>query len=305
VTLLHRTPSALFPQAEHLVGDRNRDLGALLGAHREWDVVVDPSAYVPRQVREAAGLLRGRVGHYQLVSTISVYRDVGAHGVDESAPVATLADPTTETVDGQTYGALKALCERALREALPREGTVVRPGLLVGPFDPTHRFGWWLRRIQRGGDVLCPGTPHDPVQFIDARDAAAFMQRIAEQALGGAVFNLSGPVEPLTMGGWLDAARAALNPQAALHWVDAAFLLAERVAPWSDLPLWLPPEDAGLHRTDLRRAIAAGLRCRPLDQTLRDSAQWLATEPEPPPPPGLAPEREAQLLERWQRAAPR
>ena len=299
VTLLHRSPSALLPEAEHRLGDRNRDLASLLGGDEVWDAVIDTSAYVPRQVRDAARVLHGRIGHYQLVSTISVYRDVGVHGVDEDAPLAVLPDPATETVDGATYGGLKALCERALLDVLPADvACIVRPGLLVGPFDPTQRFGRWLERVQRGGTVLCPGAPQDPVQFIDARDAAAFMLQAAERRADG-VMNLSGPVTPLTMGAWLEAARAALNPTAELQWVDASFLLGEGVEPWSDLPLWLAPEGVGLYRTDLRRAIAAGLACRPLEQTVADTASWLATQPETTPSPGLTAEREAQLLERW------
>jgi 2'-hydroxyisoflavone reductase len=306
VTLVHRGRSAgaqdsNLARAEHLIGDRDHDLPRLLGGQRTWDAAIDTSAYVPRQVREAVRVLGERVGHYQLVSSISVYRDEGVEGPDEEAALATLDDPTTEAVTGETYGALKALCEQALLQALGPRAGIVRPGLIVGPFDTTERFGWWARRVQRGGSVLAPGTPQDPVQFIDARDAAAFMLALAERGQGGA-YNLNGPTEPLTMGAWLETLRDELRPDAVLQWVDAQVLLDQGVAPWSDLPLWLPPALAGMHRTRIERALAAGLRCRPLAQTVRDAAAWLGSRPAPTQhPPGITPEREAELLAAWAR----
>jgi 2'-hydroxyisoflavone reductase len=214
--------TGLFPGAEHRVGDRDGPLDAL--AEGQWDAVVDTSAYVPRQVRTMTAALAGRIGHYQFVSTISVYREPARPGVTEDAPQVVLDDPGTEIVDGKTYGGLKALCERVLLDTLPGEADIVRPGLLVGPHDPTGRFTWWVERVQRGGEVLCPGTPEAQVQLIDARDAAAFMlARLKAGARG--VVHVSGPCEPLTMGALLSAARTALHPAAQLQWVDAAFLL--------------------------------------------------------------------------------
>lgn len=297
VTLFHRGQSnpALFPEAEHRLGDRNGDLAPLRkGA---WDAVIDTSAYVPRQVRTMAAALKDRVGHYQLVSTISVYADLSRPGTDETATLATLADPNTEVVDGDTYGGLKALCEQALIEAMPDRAGIVRPGLLVGPHDPTGRFTWWVQRLQRGGTVLCPGSPQAPVQFIDARDAAAFMLKQAEAARGE-VFNLTGPIVPLSMGAFFDAARAALDPDATLHWIDEATLLQAGVTPWTELPLWVPLDTAGLHAVDISRARAAGLVCRPLIDTLRDTAAWAAQDGASKPGIGLSPEREAALLAR-------
>jgi 2'-hydroxyisoflavone reductase len=306
VTLFHRGRSmetGLFPGAEHRLGDRDGPLDAL--AEGRWDAVVDTSAYVPRQVRTMAAALAGRIGCYQLVSTISVYRAVDRPGLTEDAPLVALDDPATEVVDGKTYGGLKALCERSLLEALPSEADIVRPGLLVGPYDPTGRFTWWVERLQRGREVLCPGSPGAQVQFIDARDAAAFMlARLQDGARG--VVHVSGPCEPLTMGALLGTARAALHPAAHLQWVDAAFLLEAGVTPWTELPLWLPPESAHLLAIDLSRAISSGLSCRPLEDTLRDTAVWAASRSPPATaegPPrvavGLAPEREAQLLQAW------
>jgi 2'-hydroxyisoflavone reductase len=295
VTLLHRGQSgaSLFPQAEHRIADRNGDLGLLAGG--TWDAVIDTCAYVPRQVRAMAAALRGRVGHYQLVSTISVYAHFAPHGTAEDAPLASLDDEHTEVVDGQTYGGLKALCERALLDALPEHACIVRPGLLVGPHDPTGRFTWWVQRFLRGGAVLCPGAPAAPLQFIDARDAAAFVLQQAQVAHGG-VFNLTGPPAPLTMGAFFDAARRTLNPSATPRWIDEALLLAAGVTPWTELPLWVPAAEAGLHAVSIERARAGGLRCRPLEDTLRDTAAWIARDGAPNAATGLSPEREAALL---------
>jgi 2'-hydroxyisoflavone reductase len=310
LTLLHRGLSApdLFPQAEHLIADRNGALDVL--ASGTWDVAIDTNAYVPRHVRTAAAVLKGRIGHYQLVSSISAYASLAQPGTAEDAPLATLADPTVEAITGETYGGLKALCEAEALQAIgPAACCLVRPGLLVGPFDPTDRWTWWVRRILRGGEVLAPGTHEAPVQFIDARDAAAWMLDQAERGTSGA-FNLTGPAEPLTMGRFLDTACATLQPAARLQWVDEAFVLEAGVAPWSDLPVWLPRASQALHQADIRRALATGLQCRPLAQTLRDTAQWSGQQDEPaaadtsagPPRPavGLAPAREAALLAAWQ-----
>jgi 2'-hydroxyisoflavone reductase len=325
LTLLHRGQSGpgLFPQAEHLLADRDRD-GALRvlgngpqGGH--WDAVIDTSAYVPRQVRAAAQALQGRVGHYQLVSSISVYASLGPDGVDETGALATLDDPKVEAINGQTYGGLKVLCEQAAHQSLGPRCLVTRPGLIVGPHDPTGRFSWWVQRLQRGGEVLAPGDPSTPVQFIDVRDLAAWMLLQAERGTTG-VFNLTGPNTPLTMGGLLEEARHVLNPGATLTWVDEPWLLDAGVQPWTDLPVWLPRAQAGLHRTHTGRAQATGLQCRPLACTLRDTAAWLADAGAgvgagagagaaagapvpagalPRPPVGLAPEREAGLLKAW------
>ena len=307
VTLVHRGRSGpgLFPDAEHRLADRDGDLAAL--AHGEWDAAIDTSAYVPRQVRTMAERLAGRVGQYHLVSTISVYANTGAGAVHEDAALQVLPNPSTEAVTGATYGGLKALCEQAALEGFAGHCLISRPGLLVGPHDPTGRFSWWVQRLQRGGTVLAPGDPATPVQFIDARDAAAWMLLQAARRTTG-VFNLTGPAQPLTIGGLLTAACDTLNPAAQLQWVDEAFLLDAGVAPWSDLPVWLPRAQAGLHGVDTARAQSTGLLCRPLATTLADTAQWLkgsvpslaAAAGPSRPAVGLAPEREAALLRAWQ-----
>jgi 2'-hydroxyisoflavone reductase len=302
LTLLHRGQSgpALFPQAEHRIADRN-DPTALAAALAQgaWDVALDTSAYVPRQVSSVAAALAGRVGQYQFVSSISVYAEPITPGADESAPVRVLDDPTTEAITGDTYGGLKALCEQAAQQAFGRHCLVVRPGLIVGPHDPTGRFTWWVQRLQRGGEVLAPGDPATPVQFIDVRDLAAWMLLQAERGSAG-VFNLNGPSEPaapIGIGELLRTARDTLNPQATLTWVDEAFVLAQGVAPWSDLPVWIPRADAAMHTLSVAAAAATGLHTRALADTLRDTALWL--QQAQGKAVGLAADKEAAVLAAW------
>ena len=307
LTLLHRGRSGpdLFPEADHRIADRDGSLAVLEDG--EWDAAIDTSAYVPRQVHAVAEALAGRVSTYQLVSTISVYADLNAsahHLTDETAEVQTLEDPRTETVTGATYGGLKALCEVAAWDGFEGRCLVARPGLLVGPHDPTARFTWWVNRLLRGGEMLAPGDPDAAVQCIDVRDAAAWLLHQAEQGQTG-VFNLNGPEAPTTMGELLAAGARAVHSTAQPVWVDEDFLLAQDVQPWTELPLWLPRAEAGLHRIDIERALATGLQCSPLAQTFADMAAWAgaapppATDGPPRPPVGLSAEREAALLAAW------
>ncbi len=276
VTLLHRGRSnpTLFPEAEHLIADRDGDLALLAG--REFDAVVDTSAYLPRQVRSVAEKLGRHAGHYTLVSTVSVYADLSRSGLTESDAVAVLEDPEIQTVDSATYGGLKALCEQAAVAGFGADRTLLaRPGLLVGPHDPTGRFVWWVRRLQRaaidGDAVLAPGDPADPVQLIDARDAAAWLLQHALLRTTGC-FNLTGPLQPTTIGETLQTVIDAVAPAARLQWVDTATLLAHGVQPWTELPLWLPAQSAGGMQVDIGKARASGLLCRPLLQTVADIA---------------------------------
>jgi 2'-hydroxyisoflavone reductase len=298
LTLLHRGRSnpKLFPQARHLIGDRGSDLALLTGGR--WDAAIDTCAYVPRDVRLLAEALAGRVERYLLVSTISAYRDPGPDGVDEDSPLQELADPNTETVTGETYGGLKVLCERAAVAGFGAEATLVaRPGLLVGPHDPTERFTWWLRRLHQGGEVVAPGPADLPVQWIDARDAADWLLRQAEAGTRG-VFNLCGPVQPLTWRSLLEGLVQALQSDARLRWVDEHTLLQAGVAPWTGLPLWLPAAESGLHRVAIARAVACGLRTRDLQATARETLAWALSHPPAVASgtPGLDPALEQRLL---------
>lgn len=299
VTLFHRgrCRPGLLPEAEHRIGDRNADLQALSGG--TWDACIDTSAYLPRQVTAIAEALAGRVGQYQLISSVSVYALAdGAVGADEDSPLQRLPDPLTETVDERTYGGLKALCEAQAQQAFGAACLIARPGLIVGPYDPTGRFTWWVQRLLRGGEVLAPGDPATPVQWLDARDAARWLLRQAQRGSSG-VFNLVGPQEATTLGEWLTRTLAALNPSARLQWVAEDWLLAQGVAPWSDLPVWLPRSMAGLHRTSNRRAVQAGFTALPPEQTAIDVAAALADTPVLTGV-GLSPQRERELLDAWQ-----
>ncbi len=309
VTLLHRGVSnrQLFPDAEHLIADRNGDLSVL--SRGRWDVAIDTNAYVPRHVRSMAAALQSRVDSYQLVSSISVYASF-QRGPDEDSPRSVLADPGTEVVDGTSYGGLKALCEDAALAAFTGRCLIARPGLIVGPFDPTGRFTWWLQRLARGGEgnqggagdpILAPGQPSAPVQFIDGRDCASWMLLQAGRGTVGS-FNLTGPNQPLTMSALLQTAQDTLNVHAPIEWVDEAFCLSHGVKPWTEWPLWLPQADAGLHQTHTQRALASGLLCRPLAQTIADTAAW-AVDEKSKPGIGMDAAREAQLLHDWRRQA--
>ena len=288
-----RTHPELFEGVERLRGDREHgDLAALAG--RSWDAVVDTSGYVPRVVRASAELLADSAAHYTLISTGSVYADSSGPEIGEDSPVATVDDETTEDVE-RHYGALKALCERAAEDALPGRVLSVRSGIVVGAHDPTGRFTYWVHRIARGGDVLAPEPRDQPVQVIDARDLAAWILDAAERGLTG-VLNVAGPETPLTLGRLLEGIRAATGSEARFVWADEDLLLAHGVEPGRDLPLWLAPGanpgTAYFFALDIARALAAGLRHRPLGETVAATLAEAATAPGV----GLSPARERALL---------
>lgn len=313
VTLFNRGRShpELFPEVEKLRGDRaNPDDVAALREGR-WDAAIDTCGFVSDHVRATAEALADRIDHYTFVSSISVYADNSRPGQDESAPVETLGERAEDGRDMATYGARKALCEQAAEAAMPGRVLNLRAGLLVGPHDNIGRFPYWLGRIAQGGEVLLPGAPDQPIQLIDVRDMAVWNLAMAERRAAG-VFNVSGPDHRLTMADVFDACRAASGSQPTFTWVDGQFLLDREVAPWTDLPLWVPatPEYAGFMDYDLSRAQSAGLRYRPLVDTARDTLAWLQTRPDPAAEgrmgrPGLTAERERQLLDEWHAAAGR
>ena len=301
LTLFHRGKHGadLFPEAAHVFGDRDGGLGALAGGR--WDAAIDTCGYVPRVVRDAATALATAVEHYTFVSTLSVHDEDSRVGRTEDASTGTLDDPTVETIDGATYGPLKRLCEEAAETAMPGRVLVVRPGLIVGPHDPSDRFTYWPVRMARGGEVLAPEHPDLPVQLIDVRDLAAWMLDLVEQGTCG-TYNATGLAAMLTMGEVLETGRAVGGAQAAIRWVDRAFLEAQEVAPYLDLPLWIPdtPAYAGSSTFDCTKARDAGLAFRPLWETVADTLAWARERaPDHPWRAGLAPERERALLEAW------
>lgn len=307
VTLFHRgkTQPHLFPDLEKIHGDRDTDLDRLKG--RTWDAVIDTSGYVPRQVKEAARVLSGNIGRYAFISTVSVYAEENGRGLNEEAVVGRLLAQTVDAatsrahVTGATYGPLKALCEEEARNAFGERALVVRPGLIVGPGDTTDRFTYWPVRMARGGEVLAPVGPQQPTQFIDARDLARWTVRLVADDRGG-TYNAVGL--PVPFGTLLDACRPAPGAAARVTWVDAEFLAEQKVAPYSDLPLWLPlvPDPQNRPRIDVSRALKNGLTFRPAAETARDTLAWWRTLPperQAKPRAGLSAERETALLTAW------
>src|SRR5438876_5058631 len=298
-------PGELPNEVEQLVGDRNGKLDAL--KDRQWDVAIDNPTTLPAWVRDAAQVLKGNVERYVFVSTISVYAET-SKGVDETAPLAKYdgADPFKETLEAmrasevKTYGPLKALSEQETEKWFPGKTLIIRPGLIVGPRDETDRFTYWPMRIDRGGDVLAPGVPDDPVQFIDARDLAEWTIRMVENRETG-TYNATGPAKPLGVGGMLDGIRDAEKSNATFTWVNEEFLTQQKVEPWSDMPVWTGKE-SGLARMNIGRALSIGLTFRPLADTARETLAWFKSLPQDRQSKlraGLTPEREAEVLSAW------
>jgi 2'-hydroxyisoflavone reductase len=285
-----------YPQIEKLRGDRDGKLDALRS--RKWDVVIDDCGYVPRIVRQSAEALRDAVGRHVFISSISAYKDMDSRGIDEDYPLAKLQDESVEVIDGETYGGLKALCEQVVQETYGERSLVIRPGLIVGPHDPTNRFTYWLTRTARGGEMLTPVSPDYPMQIIDVRDLAEWTLRVAADGVSG-VFNATGPDYDLTLGTALESAKEVSKSDAKFVWASEEFLLANNVTPWVEMPLWLTGE-VKVHEMSIDRALAAGLTFRPLATTVRDTLAWASNEPAlDPPTAGMTPERENELLAAW------
>ena len=304
VTVFNRgqTPTT-WPAAVKLRhGDRKGDLSAL--ATGEWDAVVDCCGYLPRDVARMAECLHGRVGRYVFISSISVYADF-AQARHEGSAVGRIDDVDTDLVDGRTYGPLKALCEEAVTARFGASALLIRPGLIVGPPDPTQRFTYWPARVARAADgeaVLAPGSASDELQVIDVRDMAAFVLRAIDAGRRGP-FNLTSAPHAVTVQTLLEACATAAQRQPRWVWVGEADLAHCGLAPWSDLPAWMPAtgEHAGWALTDTAAAQAAGLHCRPLADTVADTLAWyrsLPAEQQAFNKAGLTPEREAQALAR-------
>lgn len=289
----------LFPEVEKLRGNRDGELDVLQG--REWDAVIDTCGYVPRIVRASAEALANSVKHYTFISSISAFADFTKPGLDESAAVGTMSDPTVETITGETYGPLKALCEQAAEETMPGRVLVVRPGLIVGPHDPTDRFTYWPHRVAQGGEILAPGDGGTPVQFIDVRDLAEWTIRMVETNHTG-IYNATGPDYVLSMDRFLQECQTVIDPNARFTWVPEKFLLEQGVSPWVQLPLWIPAEGemAAMQQVNVSKALGAGLTFRPVAQTIADTLAWDNLRPsETALKAGLAPEREAEVLQAW------
>lgn len=317
VTMFNRGTRSeeLFPDVECLIGDRQPEPGdglkaleAEIAGGRRWDICIDIWPQIPRIVENTAVLLKGHVGHYMFVSSISVYVDFATPGADEGYPVGQAPDADTTEYTDELFGPFKAECENRVRKHYPDNHTIFRPGLIVGPRDASFRGGYWPVRVRRGGEVLAPGDGSTAIQIIDGRDLTAFEVLCMERRTGG-TFDVTGPnpATPLTMRGYLETCRQAGGSDAVFTWADNAFLGEHGVGPWRDMPCWLPEEEAdyaGFGKRSLARAMAAGLAHRPLVDTVRDTLAWYDGLPDDrreavTKRAGLAPEKEAEVLKAW------
>lgn len=301
VTLFHRgqTNPDWFPEAEHLRGDRGSDLSPLQG--RRWDAALDVNGYLPKQVQASALLLADAVERYVFISTMSVYADFSVPTLREDSPLKQPqpGDESADEIPTRGYGRLKALCEKFVEEALPDRTLIVRPCIIVGPWDHTGRFEYWVERAARGGEVLAPGPPERPVQLIDARDLAAFVIRMVERQATG-IYNATGPKDVLPMREMLETCRETTGGDARFTWITDDFLAERGVR----LPFW-QRGDSGL--VDNTRAVSQGLTFRPLAETVRDVHAWVTEHPSGQDsyrdpyrqPYDFTPEREAELLREW------
>jgi 2'-hydroxyisoflavone reductase len=313
-----RSEADLPASVVHLEGDRNEPdgLAALRSAvanGERWDVVIDNPTTLPHWVRDAGEVLSDATQHYIFISTISVYGDTSRPGMDETTVVAQYegADPMAETMQtyqasrGGLYGPLKAISEREAERQFPGRATIIRPGLIVGPRDMSGRFTYWPVRIARGGEIMAPGTGHDSVQIIDARDLAEWTIRVAENRVIG-MFNATGPAGHLTMAEMLGGVRGAFdgNTKLSLTWIPAEFLAEHNIRGWSHMPVWMAPrpDNAGLLSVSIQRALDAGLTYRPLATTARDTLEWYRSLPadvQARVGGPLTAEREAEVLRAW------
>ena len=291
VTFFNRgkTNPELYPDVERIVGERRGDLAELRG--RTWDAVIDTSGYLPTAVRASAEAL-AESGLYCFVSSISVYADFSRTN-DEDSTLADLGDLPDDEVTDECYGALKALCEDAVRQVFEPRSLVVRPGLIGGPHDPTGRFTYWPHRIALGGEVLAPAPPDRLTQLIDVRDLGEWMVALCERGASG-TFNATHP--GFAWSKLVEACKAASGSNAEVTWVPDAFLLEHEVGEWMELPVWIAdPTMAGAVEANVERAIAAGLTFRPLEETARGALE----DAETTDVAGLTPTREIELLAAW------
>ena len=298
VTLSNRGKSNpdLFPNIETIIGDREHDIDKLSG--REWDAVIDTCGYFPRIVRESGVGLERSVGRYVFISSISAFAGFTKIGMDESAPVGKIEDESVEEITGETYGPLKALCEKTILDLYGERGLIIRPGLIVGPHDPTDRFTYWPVRVAKGGDVLAPEKPEVPIQVIDGRDLSDFTVKLIEENASG-IYNATGPDYELTLGTLLDTCKQVSGSNANFQWASVDFLKENNVQEWSDMPVWVPDneENQGFSRIDVSKAIKAGLKFRPISNTVQDTIDWANTRPTDHEwRAGLRAEREQELL---------
>lgn len=298
VTLFNRGTQNLsrFPEVEKLIGDRDGNLAALEG--RQWDAVIDTSGHLPRIVEISSKLLVDATNHYTLISSVGVYANFHMCGIDEDYPLAQLDNPNNEEITEKTYGALKAGCEQVIQRYFPEKSLIVRPGLIVGPGDPTGRFAYWPCRIKDGGDVLAPGKPNDHVQFIDVRDLAKWTIDMIEIRATGK-YNATG--QPTDFEKLLAVCEEVTQSDATLHWVSEDFLIKHQVQDWVELPLWLSSQRnmPGFLNVSVLKACSMGLTFRPLAETISAVLEWEAGRQNVAQQDGMNRKKEEELLKLW------
>lgn len=300
-----------IPDVEQIHGDRNSDLEKLDG--KNWSAVIDTCGYLPQTVRKSAEFLSDKVNQYVFISSASVYSETSEPNYDETTATAKLSreqkkavgkiDPKGELTGatlGENYGALKALCEEAAEDAMPNRVLNVRAGMIVGAFDPTDRFTYWVMRVAKGGEILAPGTSENHIQLIDARDLSEWIIKMIEENESG-IFNITGKPFELNFGKMLDAMKTALRSNAKFTWVDENFLNENEVAPWSEMPFYLPESDENARNfltMNINRALAKGLTFRPLSDTILETLNWRKAQ-DFEMRAGISAEREKELLDKW------
>ena len=294
VTLFNRGSRDVDFPVQQLQGDRDGNLEALLGY--TWDVVIDTSGHLPRIVERSAKMLANRANHYTFISTIGVYENFKTFDIDEDYTLTAIADPTTEEITEKTYGALKALCEAKVQQYFPNRSLIVRPGLLVGPYDPTDRFTYWVRRIAKGGKILAPARQQ--AQFIDVRDLSKWIAAMVEGQVTG-VFNATGPSYDLEL--VLQECQNVVDRHDPIIWVDEEFLIEQGIQEWVELPFWLSTQRymPGFSKISSKKALQSGLHIRPLRETISTILEWDTRRRQPKLHAGLDEQKEAKLLARW------
>ena len=294
VTLFNRGTREIDFPVHKLQGDRDNHLEALQG--HTWDAVIDTSGHLPRIVDQSAKMLASNATHYTFISTIGVYKDFKVLDMDEDHPLKTLVDPTTEEMSEETYGALKALCEAKIQHYFPHRSLIIRSGLLVGPYDPTDRFTYWVRRIAKGGDILAPA--HQQTQFIDARDLAKWIVLMVERQATG-IYNATGPSYDLEH--VLQECQSVVHRQDPIIWVNEKFLIEQDIRDWIEIPLWLSTQRCmpGFLKINSQKALEFGLHIRPLRETIAAVLKWDIARKAPNLQAGLDAQKEAKLLAHW------
>lgn len=288
-----------FPELEKIRGDRDGDLTELDGG--KFDGVIDTCGYIPRIVKKSAEHLKDKAGHYTFISSISVYDNMSDMNITENSKTGEITDGNVEEMTMENYGPLKVLCENEVTKAFGENASIVRSGLIVGDGDFSDRFTYWIHRIKKGGKVIIPVSKGNNVQFIDVKDLAEWTVKITEEKISG-IYNSTGPLETLTFNDFVNKCKEFSGSDAEFIYIDEKFLLEEEVIPYKDLTLWLPQESAGMNSVNISKAKKAGLKIRPLEQTLKDTVEYdLSRGPDFKLRTGLSDEKERELLEKWEK----